>query len=542
MDDESYYNSLKADIIPIINAELNMDESRLYSLSVEALNEIFNALQAKSIGQDKLKEIISNNNSSSEAIIEAIKNYSPASPSSDAASTSESSFSPASETFLSQDSLRADIIPVIQSKMDIDSEKLFSLSIDVLNQIYGALESGVIAANEIKAIILESADSDEINSKLQSKISAAPPSSDTFKEDMVTGILFNIPEADRAQIEPKLREINDMNELSALSQMDFPELQVKLGLQPASPQGYEDGSTPASAIYGRIPTGGFHAYDEMADLRAGILAQIPPSLRGVIGDRLEEIKDINVLLKLSQQNYVQVQQALGLAAQTASDIPAEVLNPVDTAAQRTVHPPNSASSPSTTPFSQGSPQSQSAEPPSESSAPTPAAQAQIEQLRKENQTYIPSIHKMAEKIWKVKLTENAPETPEEKVFKEKIAILERAHPTRVEKILNHLKEAKDKNRFKALFDWYVHSKRIEEIETYVEHWQGNVQGMGGFRAAINVSRFDPIVEHLPTREIEGINIQAQKALERIHSSDLNVRARGVEDIKQISNYLLQKAH
>lgn len=540
MDDESYYNSLKADIIPIINAELNMDESRLYSLSVEALNEIFNALQAKSISQDKLKEII-NNNTSSEAIIEAIKNYSPAPPSSEVASTSESSVSPSSEAFLSQDSLRADIIPVIQSKIDIESEKLFSLSIDVLNQIFGSLESGVIAADEIKAIILESADSNEINSKLQSKISAAPPSSDTFKEDLVTGILFNIPEADRRQIEPKLREINDMNELSGLSQMDFPELQAKLGLQPASPQGFEDSSTPSSSIYGRIPTGGSHAYDEMADLRAGILAQIPPSLRGVIGDRLEEIKDISVLLKLSQLNYVQVQQELGLAAQTASDIPAEILNPVDTAAQRAARPPTPTPSPSSAPSSQGS-QSQSATEPAESAAPTPEAQAQIEQLRKENQKYIPFIQKLAEKVWKVKHTENAPESQEEKAFKEKIAILERAHPTRVEKILNHLKDAKDKNRFKALFDWYVHSKRIEEIETYVEHWQGNVQGMGGFRAAINVSRFDPIVEHLPTREIEGINVQAQKALERIRSSDLNVRARGVEDIKQISNYLLQKAH
>ena len=104
MDDESYYNSLKADIIPIINAELNMDEDRLYALSVEALNEIFNVLQAKTIDRDKLKEIISNN-SSSEAIIEAIKGYHPAPASSETGSTSESSFNPASETFLSQDSL-----------------------------------------------------------------------------------------------------------------------------------------------------------------------------------------------------------------------------------------------------------------------------------------------------------------------------------------------------------------------------------------------------------------------------------------------------
>jgi len=542
MDDESYYNSLKADIIPIINAELNMDEDRLYALSVEALNEIFNVLQAKTIDRDKLKEIISNN-SSSEAIIEAIKGYHPAPASSETGSTSESSFNPASETFLSQDSLKADIIPVIQSKIDIDSEKLFSLSIDVLNQIFGSLESNVIAANEIKAIILESADSDEINSKLQSKISAVPPSSDTFKEDLITGILFNIPEANRAQIESKLHEINDMNELSDLSQMDLPELQAKLGLQPASPPSYGESSTPSSEIYGRIPTGGSHAYDETADLRAGILAQIPPNLRGIIGDRLEEIKDMNILLKLSQLNYVQVQQELGLAAQTASDIPAEVLNPVDTAAQRPAQPSPSASSPSSAATSsQATPQSQAAAALSESSAPTPEAQAQIQQLRKENQKYIPFIQKLAEKVLKVKLTESGPGTPEEKAFKEKIAILERVHPSRVEKILSCLKEAKDKARFKALFDWYVHSKRFEDIETYVEHWQGNVQGMGGFRAAINVARFDPIVEHLPTREIEGINLQAQKALERIHSSDLNVRARGVEDIKQISNYLLQKAH
>ncbi|MDD1779331.1 MAG: hypothetical protein LUQ65_14280, partial [Candidatus Helarchaeota archaeon] len=519
-----------------------MDEDRLYSLSVEALNEVFNVLQAKSIEKDKLKEIISNN-SSSQAIIEAIKNYNPPPASSDSSIESGSSLNPASETFLSQDSVKADIIPVIQSKMEIDSEKLFSLSIDVLNQIFGLLESGVITANEIKAIILESTDSNEINSKLQSKMSAAPPSSDTYKDDLVTGILFNIPEANRAQIEPKLREINDMNELSNLSQMDFPELQAKLGLQPSSPQDFEGSSASSSEIYGRIPIGGSHAYDETADLRAGILAQIPPSLRGVIGDRLEEIKDMSILLKLSQMNYVQVQQELGLAAQTASDIPAEVINPVDTAAQRSAQPSPSASSPSSAALSsQATPQSQAAAAPSESSAPTPEAQAQIQQMRKENQKYIPFIQKMAEKVLKIKLTESGPGTPEEKAFKEKIAILERVHPSRVEKILSCLKEAKDKARFKALFDWYVYSKRFEDIETYVEHWQGNVQGQGGFRAAINVARFDPIVEHLPTREIEGINVQAQKALERIHSSDLNVRARGVEDIKQISNYLLQKAH
>ena len=541
MDDESYYNSLKGDIIPIINAELHMDEDRLFSLSVEALNEIFNVLQAKSISEQKLRDIITNN-SSSEAVIEAIKSYHPAPASSEVSSASESSFSSASEAFLSQDSFKADIIPVIQSRIEIDSEKLMSLSVDVLNQIFGSLESGVITANEIQAIILESADSDEINSKLQSKISGAPPSSDTFKEDLVTGILFNIPEANRAQIESKLREINDMNELSVLSQMDLPELQSKLGLQPSSSQGYEESPTSSSPVYGRIPAGSPHAYDELADLRAGILAQIPPSLRGVIGDRLDGINDISILLKLSQMNYVQAQQELGLAAQTASDIPAEILNPVDTAAQRAPSPPAHASSPSAPPSSQASQQPQSTATASESATPSPEVQAQIQQRRQENQKYITYIQKMAEKVWKVKLTENAPGTPEETAFKEKMTILERIHSTRFEKMLGLLKEAKDKNRFKALFDWYVYSYRIEEIETYVEHWQGNVQGMGGFRAAINVSRFDAIVEHLPTREIEGINVQAQKALERIHSSDLNMRARGVEDIKQISNYLLQKAH
>jgi hypothetical protein len=260
----------------------------------------------------------------------------------------------------------------------------------------------------------------------------------------------------------------------------------------------------------------------------------------VIGDRLAEINDLNLLLKLSQLNYVQAQQELGLAPQTASDIPAEILNPVDTATQRAPAAQAPPAASSDTRPSQAPPQSQ---PPaaSESSPPSPEGQAQLQQQRRENAKYIPVLQKMAEKVWKVKISGNAPQTPEGKELKEKIAILERIHPTRLEKILNILKEAKDKNRFMVLFDWYIYSFRIEEIETYVEHWQGNIQGMGGFRAAINVSRFDAIVEHLPTKEIQGINVQAQKALERIHNSELNVRARGVEDIKQISNYLLQKA-
>jgi len=529
---------LKADIIPIINAELHMDEDRLFSLSVEALNEIFNVLQAKSIPEEKLKAILTQN-SSSEAVIEAIKGYQPASAPSDFPSASEGIITPAPETFLSQDSFKADIIPVIQDKIDIDSEKLFSLSVDVLNQIFGYLESGSIPAAEMKSIILESADSAEINSKLQSKISAIPPSGDNFKDDIITGILFNIPEANRAQIEPKLRDINDMNKLMEISQLDLPELQSQLGLQPSAPASYE--ATPNEASpYGQISASAPRAYDELADLRAGILAQIPPSLQGVIGDRLAEINDLNLLLKLSQLNYVQAQQELGLAPQTASDIPAEILNPVDTATQRAPAAQAPPAASSDTRPSQAPPQSQ---PPaaSESSPPSPEGQAQLQQQRRENAKYIPVLQKMAEKVWKVKISGNAPQTPEGKELKEKIAILERIHPTRLEKILNILKEAKDKNRFMVLFDWYIYSFRIEEIETYVEHWQGNIQGMGGFRAAINVSRFDAIVEHLPTKEIQGINVQAQKALERIHNSELNVRARGVEDIKQISNYLLQKA-
>ena len=540
MDDEAYYNSLKADIIPIINAELHMDEDRLFSLSVEALNEVFNVLQAKSIPEDKLRSIITQN-SNSEAVIKEIKSYQPVSAPSDFPSASEGNLSQAPELFLSQDSFKADIIPAIQSKVDIDSEKLFSLSVDLLNQIFGYLEGGSIPTAELKSIILESSDSDEISRKLQSKLSALPPSGDTFKDDLITGILFNIPDSNRAQIEPKLREISDMNELTQISQLDLPEILSRLGLQPSAPQSYEGIPADTSQIYGQISASAPRAYDELVDLRAGILAQIPPSLRGVIGDRIEEISDLNQLLKLSQMNYVQIQQEIGLAPQTASDIPAEISNPVDTAAQRAPTPqaPPPASSPARP--SQAAPQPQ---PPisSDSSTPSPAVQTQIQQRRQENQKYIVVLQKMAEKVWKVKLSENAPQTPQSKELKEKVAILERIHASRIEQILNILKETKDKNRFMVLFDWYAYSERIEEIETYIEHWQGNIQGMGGFRAAISVSRFDPIVEHLPTKEIQGINVQAQKALERIHSSDLNVRARGVEDIKQISNYLLQKAH
>ena len=414
------------------------------------------------------------------------------------------------EPSFSQDSIKADIIPVIQNLIDVSSEKLFSLSVDTLNQIFGFLEAGTIPNSEIESIIRSTSDESKITPQLQAKVTAGTTSApaDSYKEDIITGILFNIPESVRGQIEPKLRELEGTNELVELSQLDLPELQSKLGIETPAPQ----------------------RYDEGLDLRAGILAQIPPSLRGVIGDRLNEIEDLDQLYRLSQMNYVQVQQSLGLAPQSASQVPPELANPVDTATET----PSTTSAPSVPSDSQTS---EPTLPPEQKER----LEAQRRQRLEENKKHIPLIQKMAEKFWKVKLSEGAPQSSEVSELKEKIDILLRTHSIRVERILDVLKRTKDRKRFKALFDWYVYSQRIEEIETYVEHWQGQVQGIGGFRAAINVSRFDPIIEHLPTKEIQGIDIQAKKALDRVHGTNINTRARGVEDIKQISNYLLQKA-
>ncbi|MHA1649115.1 MAG: hypothetical protein ACTSYB_02885, partial [Candidatus Helarchaeota archaeon] len=410
-----------------------------------------------------------------------------------------------SEPLFMQDSIKADIVPVIQNMIDVSSEKLFSLSIETLNQIFNYLETGIIPASEIESIILSSQDPEEIASKLQAKLTIVTSSSDTFKEDLITGILFNIPESSRDLIEPKLREIDDIDELVELSRIPFSELQVRLGFEAPIVQ----------------------EYDERLDIIAGILAQLPPSLRGIIGDRLQEIDDIEQLIRLSQMNYVQIQQELGLAAQSPSSIPAEYLNPVDTATQSSESNTNSSPSPEA---------STSGQPP----PPSPQVREMLRKRREENQKYISIIQKMAEKVWKTKITEEPNLSPEAAELKDKLEILYRIHPDRIRKILEQLKKTKNRRRFKALFYWYVYSHRIEEIETYVEHWQGQIRGIGGFRAAINVSRFDPVVEHLQTKEIEGINVQAQNALERIHSSNINVRARGVEDIKQIANYLLQK--
>lgn len=523
MDEESYDNSIKADLVPIINAELQMDEDRLYSLSIAALTELFGVVQTKTISVAKLREIIAAN-SSSETIIDALKKAGQTpSPSGVPLASSESP--PAgSETIFSQDSIKADIVPVIQNTINVNSEKLYALSINVLNEIFNYLESGVIPAKEIESIILASQDSEEIATKLQKKLSETIPSTDTYKEDLITGILFNFPENIRAQIEPKLREIQNTDELVELSQLDLPQIQSKMGIE---------------TVGGPVP----QTYDEKLDLIAGIIAQLPPSLQGIIGDRLQEIQNMDQLVRLSQMNYVQVQQELGLAPQSPSSIPAEISNPVDTA----IRPSRSEtqSAPSSPPSAQSSTVDSSPASPPEaarmlSSQESALGQVQMQQRWEENKKYIPTIQKMAEKIWKIKLSEGAAQTPEAVTVKEKIEIIQRIHPERVEKILDRLKNAKDKKRFIALFDWYVYSHRIEEIETHVEHWQGQIQGSGAFRAAINVSRFDPIVEHLPTKEIEGINLQAKSALERIHSSDIQVRARGVEDIKQISNYLLQK--
>ncbi|NVM54523.1 MAG: hypothetical protein HWN66_12535 [Candidatus Helarchaeota archaeon] len=527
MGEEAYNNSVKADIIPIINAELQMNEERLFSLSIKVLNEIFNVLQLKVISKERLREIISRH-STSDAILNAIMKEPRSIP---RISTPEVTPSPvevpevspspvdvpgvptsyrglSSESLFSQDSIKGDIIPVIQNLIDVDSEKLFSLSVDTLNKLFGLLESGTISNSEVESIINSSTDPADLQSRIQARLSTTTPTTDNFKEDLITGILFNIPESSRDKIELKVREITDINKLTELSQLDLPELQSLLGIEAPIPK----------------------PYDEGADIRAGILAQLPPSLRGVISDRLKAIDDLDQLYRLSQMNYVQIQQTLGLAPQSVREVPAEFANPVDTASRSS----DNRTTPSTP--------SPSPEPtPNERPPQSTRLQAQLQQRREKNKSNVQIIQKLAEKIWKVKISEGESQKPEAAELLEKIEILQRAHPERVEKIVDHLKRTNDKNRFKALFDWYVFSHRIEEIETYVEHWQGQVQGIGGFRAAINVSRFDPIVRHLPTKEIQSINSQAKKALERVHSSDLNVRASGVEDIKQISNYLLRKA-
>ena len=124
--------------------------------------------------------------------------------------------------------------------IDVSSEKLFALSVDTLNEIFGYLESGVISATEIESVILSTDDITEISSKLQAKISTDAPITDTLKEDLIIGILFNIPEIVRGQIEPKLREIGNTDELMELSQLDLPELQSKLGIEMPAPQRYDE--------------------------------------------------------------------------------------------------------------------------------------------------------------------------------------------------------------------------------------------------------------------------------------------------------------
>jgi hypothetical protein len=510
MENDPYINSLKADIVPTINAELQIEPNRLFSLSIEALNKLFGALQLKNIPIDKIRDIVLQN-SDSNAIIQALKMESQQQSPVDVPITPPSASSPTHGAIYGQDSIKADIVPVIKTMIDVSSEKLFALSVHTLNEIFGYLESGVIPATEIESIVLSTNDINEVSSKLQAKISTdAPTTTDTLKEDLIIGILFNIPEIVRGQIEHKLREIDNTDELMELSQLDLPELQSKLGIEMPAPQ----------------------RYDERMDLIAGILSQLPPSLQGVISDRLQEITDLDRLQRIANMNYVQVQNELGLAAQSPMAIPAEFVNPVDTASRT---PSESTASSSTSPETQEGDAA-----PEKAPEPSPQVKEMLRKRREENEKHVPIIGNIVEKAWKVKISEGQAQSPEAAALKEKIEILYRMHSERVAKIGEQLKKVKDRKRFKALFDWYIFSHRIEEIETYVEHWQGQVQGIGGFRAAINVSRFDPIVEHMPTKEIEGLIIQAKKALERVHSSNINVRARGVEDIKQISNYLLQK--
>lgn len=375
---------------------------------------------------------------------------------------------------------KEDVVLAIKHKLSVDKNKLYKLSIDELDTIFGLIyQDSNISPSEI-ADIINDFPAEEIMPNIQKRTSEviALPEYYDEKQDLRAGILVNIHEDYvgidmKNEIRDKLLQIDDVKKLVELSTMNLKTLQVALGIRPAprvtSPQ-------PVS-----VPEATPHT--------------TPTSIP-------ETSSTISSAVNSEQMNA------------NSNYIPFTT----PTAPQPTSEP---EIQPETEIFNQ---------------KPTmkPPADREPNHIVAERQAKVKERLAEIQKILqKVKIHPND--------YLNALEVLKRTHPNRLDRIIPMLKQAKKKDRIKLLCDWFVISQQIEEIEMLVTHWQGIQQGAGAFQAAIGMARFDNILEEISDKDMENFIQRAQKAVNDVQTSqDINIRLIGVEEIKDLASDLFRK--
>ncbi|NVM01335.1 MAG: hypothetical protein HWN67_03305 [Candidatus Helarchaeota archaeon] len=280
-------------------------------------------------------------------------------------------------------------------------------------------------------------------------------------------------------------------------------------------------------------------YDEKQDIIAGILVNIHEEYLGLdlkneIKERLMKIDDINKLANLSQKNLKSLQVALGIRP------------PIRT--QKPISVPSAPESPTSPPFTSPpiqeadtSPLSTPTIPEDDNSAPSePKFPVKPPPDRRPDQIVAHRHEEVLEKITVIeKIIKHAKVHPETQIRGKEV--MKRIHPDRLDRIIRIFKDAKKKERIRTLFDWFVISQIIEEIDVLVTHWQGIQQGAGAYQAAIGMARFDNILDDMSNRDLENFIKRARKAVSDVQESpDINIRIIGVEEIKELALDLFHK--
>ncbi|MHA1270702.1 MAG: hypothetical protein ACTSPY_12990 [Candidatus Helarchaeota archaeon] len=496
-DDEEFETRMKNEIAPVISNHLEISLQLLNSFSVEILNKILTSINI--VPDEDLRKIIIRNASHPEKIPDLID---------EALGFCYESQSTSIYTYDECVDLRAGILAIAPNDIRDEVEKKINEinDIDRLSELSQKPINEILTELGIKSEELETEVVEEYNEK----------------RDIIAGILAMVPdESLKEEIEEKLNEIEDTQEIIKLATMEYTDFLRELGLESnISPAGQPLASdVPGVSIepnYSFTTPINTRPVDIKDDMKAGILARLPPSVRTFLEDKIMEINDIEKLIKLSTMNYLQIQNEFGIPVSSPALAPPSVINPIDTTARREKRSSESSETPQSQQHVEFDEQTQ-------------------ERLRQRNE----EIKRLSEHIIKIVEKTSGKDIPEN--FDEKKKILTRIFPDRLKRLVEIFKKQKKKKRIILLFEWFVLSQRIEEIETYVEHWQGaGADGAGGFRASIGVSRYDTIIEHLKDNELNQIITTAKMALNKIHDPNIQVRAVGVEEIKSIANILLHR--
>ncbi|MHA1299338.1 MAG: hypothetical protein ACTSO9_07885 [Candidatus Helarchaeota archaeon] len=376
---------------------------------------------------------------------------------------------------------KEDVVLAIKNKLNVEKNKLYKLSIDELDTIFGLIyQDSKISPLEI-AEIINNFPPEEIMPNIQKRTSEVAVLPEYYDEcqDVRAGILVNIHEdyvgADmKNTIRDKLLEINDVNKLIELSQMNLKALQIALGIRPApsvmspKPVAVPEAPTPISTAPISVP--------ETNISTTSSLPNTSPE---------------------PESNFVPFTSPSIPSSTTQQEPEVELV----VEQQPTMKPP-----------------------------PDKAPDQIVAKRQAEVKEKIEEIEKI---LQKAKIHPND--------YLSALEVLKRIHPNRLSRIIQLLKSAKKKDRVKLLCDWFVISQQIEEIEMLVTHWQGIQQGAGAFQAAIGMARFDNILEEISDRDMSNLIKRAQKAVSDVQTSqDINIRLVGVEEIKELASDLFRK--